>query len=489
MDLLVTLGDWTARPGPLRARLAAALESAIERGDLPPETRLPPERSLARQLHLSRNTVVSAYDTLRDDGLLHRRQGSGTYVAGRSSLGRSDDPHGIVQSSYLARRDRGSAGLDAHVGDSRLIDLSRIAPSTCDRIPPRVFELAAGELHVATGTDGHLPYGVPCIREAIAARLTAARLPTSPDEIFVTTGAQQGITLVTQLLVRPGDRVVVESPTYPGTIDALRQADAFLTPLAVDGEGGNVDALPALLDRTAARALYVCSTFQSPTGTLLSDRRRRDLARIAEQRPLAVVDDVALADTSLGVGVPPLLASYAPDASVFTIGSLSKILWAGLRVGWVRASPPVIERLARLKVVADHGSSVVSQIVAARLLQDVDDSIELRRRESIERVDRLGSLLRAALPEWAFERPAGGLLLWVRLPRGDGAEFAHLALRRGVVVVPGSVAIPEGAPSCYLRIPFGLEPEVAQEGVRRLAMAWAEYEPSARNRDGVRVID
>jgi DNA-binding transcriptional MocR family regulator len=163
---------------------------------------------------------------------------------------------------------------------------------------------------------------------------------------------------------------------------------------------------------------------------------------------------------------------------VLTIGSLSKVLWGGLRVGWIRAPAPVIQRLGRMKLVTDHGSSAVSQILALRLLEEFDAIRDERHALVRERKALLESLLHERLPSWTWDPPAGGLCLWVRLPAGDATSFSQVASRHGVTLVAGPMTSVDGNFSDRVRLPYVLEPGEMREGVNRLAAAWAEYEPT-----------
>ena len=162
------------------------------------------------------------------------------------------------------------------------------------------------------------------------------------------------------------------------------------------------------------------------------------------------------------------------------MGSLSKLFWGGLRVGWIRASEALLTRIARRKIIAALGGSVLSQLAAVRLLGRADEIRDLRCRELKEKLGTLTRLLTRHLPDWTWTPPSGGLSLWARLPRGNADEFAQVALRHGVSVVPGSLASPEGGAPDYLRLPFVLDPEPMEEGVRRMARAWASYGAAAR---------
>lgn len=485
MDLAVRLGPWSAGPGPLHRKLADALVTAIERGDLAPGDRLPAERALARGLAVSRSTVVVAYDQLRSEGWLESRQGSGTRVRWTAPVG----------SGVGAGNGPGVPGGSGDVIFRRLIEgPGDVVSLACAILPgsAAVVEAAGSfstaELAGMVANPGYLPLGLPALRREIAALLSRGGLPTADAQVMVTTGAQQAINLAAGVLVRPGDEVLVENPSFSGTLDALRAAGARLVPVPTDRDGIDVDGVASALDRSSPVALYVMPTYHNPTGALLSETRRRRLARLAAQRGLLVIEDNALEHARFGTETPPPpVASYEPDAPVLTVGSLSKVLWAGLRVGWVRASEPMIARLAHAKAVHDLGSPVLPQAVAARLLPRLEEISRERGREQGAHVARAVELLGRHLPGWTWQPPAGGLALWVRLPQGDGREFAQVALRHGVEVVPGSTMSPDGSFADHLRLAV-IEPPLLDEGFARLGRAWAAYAPSPSPAPGLRVI-
>jgi DNA-binding transcriptional MocR family regulator len=202
---------------------------------------------------------------------------------------------------------------------------------------------------------------------------------------------------------------------------------------------------------------------------------RRAVARLSRELQLPIVEDNTLADLSLTGRPPAPIAAFEPEAPVLTVGSLSKLFWGGLRIGWIRASEEILLRMTRLKIMADLGGSLIGQLVAVRLLAEAERVRAARRREMRERLDRLTRLLTRHLPGWSWTPPAGGLSLWVKLPRGDANTFAQVALRHGVAVVPGTLASPEGSFGDRLRMPFVLEAEPMREGVERLARAWEAY--------------
>jgi DNA-binding transcriptional MocR family regulator len=475
---LAALADWENGPGPLYERLATGLRGAIERGDIPLGTRLPPERTLAAELDVSRTTVVGAYGALRELGWVESRQGSGTYVCRASSQG-APSAHekeivGVFRRNIVFRgllEDSGSTVefLGAHLD---------AAPEVEETVRDLVRRLDPGAL---CGGHGYQPLGLPALRKAVAEHLTRRGVPTRLEEVLVTNGAQQAIHLTVALLIERGDSAVIEDPTYLGAIDTLVAAGARMVAIPTGADGADLTRLKSAL-LGGPRLAYLIPTYHNPTGVVMPEAARRAVARLAEETQVPIVEDQALADVVLGDEPPPAIAAFARGATLLTVGSMSKLFWGGLRVGWVRGPEAFVERLARLKALSDLGSPVLSQVVATHLLPSFE-RVQRARREAVTRKrEALTALLRQRLPSWAWRQPSGGLLLWVRLPRGNANEFAQVALRHGVALVPGTVNSPSGGYAQYVRLPFIDGTERLTEGVARLARAWSEYETGARER-------
>ena len=463
--LAMLLGPWSAADGPLYAALAGALRSAIARGELPDQTVLPPERELAKRLHVSRTTVVGAYGALKDEGVLDSRQGRGTWVVGPSAPARSAD---LAFSGELFS--------DLMGGRGDLIELSAAAPLPTSVVAEELARATGDGLAARVVGSGYLPGGLAELRERIAELHSSQGLPTRPDEVLVTTGAQQAIGLVTTLLGEAGQSVLVEEATYPGALDLARGAGMRPVGIPLDDDGVVVDAIADLLERVRPRFVYLVPVFQNPTGSVLPEARSRAVAELSARYRVPVVEDLALRDLRMSDRpVPAPIAAHDPEALVITIGSMSKVFWAGLRVGWIRAPRPVVEGLVRLKILADMGTGVLSQIIAAAALPRLDEASAERKQGLIEGHAALAGALSRRLPDWTWETPPGGCILWVRMPRGDAREFAQVAQRYGVSVVPGQVLSADGGHSDRLRLPFVHEAPVLEEAVRRLALAWELY--------------
>jgi DNA-binding transcriptional MocR family regulator len=461
IELAERLGRWSSGRGPLHVLLAARLRRLIDEGELPPGAPLPPDRALALALAVGRSTVIAAYDLLRQDGRIVRRQGSGTRVAGTQAGG----PGGVRHTT--------SAPIFLNLLEPRdgVIPLACAAP---DRPPPELAEAYARVAPALAGTIGDIGYhpaGHPAARRAIADHYARRGIGTGPERILVTNGAQQALSLLARALLAPGDRVLVEGPTYPGALEAFREQAAVPRSLPV-GLGG----LAAAATEHGAALAYVISTFHNPTGSVLPALARRALVRDAAAAGLPLIDDEVLSELAFpGVAVPPPLAAHGDE--VISVGSLSKSVWGGLRVGWVRAPEPLIARLARLLAVHDLGGNVPAQLVAADLLarHDTLTGREAPGREA--RHDHLRAELARRLPAWDAPAVRGGQTLWVRLPCGDGTSFAQAALRQGVAVLPGSGLDASGHDHDHVRLHFVAPRDELTEAVRRLAQAWRHYQP------------
>jgi DNA-binding transcriptional MocR family regulator len=471
-DLAGLLGAWSVGRGPLYGKLADRIERAVSDGQLLAGERLPSERHLAAALAVSRSTIVAAYDELRGRGVLESRQGSGTRISRRAR-------------PRQASLDRRVPGGRATAIFQRLIDgpgdaisLTCAAEAGIPEVADALRDLVAEDLTDLLADPGYQPRGLPALREAVAAHYTRAGLPTTADQVLVTTGAHQAIGLAAQLYVRDRATILVEAPSWPGCLDVFRDAGGHLVGVPLDDEGIRPDALADALAEHAPQLLYVQPSFHNPTGIGMSATRRKQVAELVERYDVPVIEDnayLALAEPD-GVLPPPLAAHLSSCAEALTLGSLGKLAWGGLRIGWTRAPVEVAERLAHRKVLADLGSPVLDQALAARLVPRIDALLARRTRQLREHVDLLERLLREQLPSWRWRRPDGGASLWVELPGVDAGVFAQVALRHGAEIVPGAAMDPDGRHNNFIRVPFTFAPDVLAQLVQRLARAWAGLE-------------
>jgi DNA-binding transcriptional MocR family regulator len=452
----VVFSGWRDRPGPRYARLAAALLEAVEQQTLPRGTRVPAERTLAAVTGTSRGTVVACFDQLAQAGVLTRRQGAGTYVAGRPSW--AARPAAGTVATMLLRR---------VAEDRETIDLSVSAPGDLRHLPPADPEAAWQSL------DGHGldPAGLPALRAAVARHLTQHQaLPTAPDQLVITAGAQEALWLLSRLL--PGTRVLACCPSYPGLAGVLRGTRAELVHVPADAAGEDPNAVQRA-GRSPGAIAYLMPTGHNPTGTVMPPLRRQALAAIADAGRVTVVEDLTLADLVLGrvSGAPPPLAALSTQ--VIAVGSVSKVLWGGLRIGWIRVSEPLRSAVIARKSALNLGTAVISQALAARLLTAVDAAwLAAHRAALTERRDLLATLVNAHLPAWRTAVPEAGLSLWAELPLDNADAFTLAAARQGVTVMAGSAACADGRHRHFVRLSFAEQPSTLELAVERLAAAW-----------------
>jgi DNA-binding transcriptional MocR family regulator len=459
---------------PAYAGLTDALTGLICDGRLAVDLRLPSERDLSVALGLSRTTVTRAYAGLVEAGFAQAQQGSGTYT--RLPGGR--------------RRGLDRTLTPSTSGDD-VIDLNAAAPAALPGIASSYAE-ALQDLPRYLGGHGYFPTGIPVLQEAVAASYDARGLPTDPAQIMVVPGALSALTIVAQALVRGRDRVLVESPGYPNAFAALRRAGARLVGAPMDVDGWDLDTIGRALRTTRPPLAYLIPDFQNPTGNLMPNAQREELAALLRRTgTVAIVDESHQALALDGRPMPRPFAAFAPET--VTLGSTSKSFWGGLRVGWVRCPDGVLDRLMEARVALDLGSPVLEQLAAARLLDRREELWADRRAGLREQRNALTDALRTTLPEWRFRMPRGGLTVWCELPpdRGPAGAIALVneGERRGVVVSPGPVFAVDGGLDSFVRIPYSRPPDQLREAVDRLAETWAvvrEQDPRTASRPGAR---
>lgn len=472
------LGDLGSERPPLYAALAARVRMLVADGRLPVGQRLPPERDLAAGLHVSRATVAAAYRLLREQGWAAARQGSGTWT--RLPASGADLGHGA--GAWLPEPPRPG-----------VIDLAHAAPSAPPEVPA-AYGAALEDLPRLLPGHGYHPQGLPDLRERIAQRYAAAGLPTTPEQVLVTSGALEAVSLVVTALSRHGDRVLVEHPTYPNAVDAVRAGARRPVPVAVGADDPEhaVREISRTVRATSPALAYVMPDFQNPTGLLLDEPLRRRLAVGLRQSGTIAVVDETLAELGLDTGdtghpgdavdagggsearpaVP--FAAVAEPGAVVTIGSLSKSVWGGLRVGWVRAEADLVHRVARVAGQAQLSGPVLEQLAACHLLDAADQVRAARRAELRLRRATLVAALAEQLPDWRFRLPAGGLVLWCELPGLSSTALVLAAGERGVALAPGPRFGTGHAFDDRLRLPYTQPEDVLRRGVAVLAEVAAE---------------
>ncbi|TQN48464.1 GntR family transcriptional regulator [Humibacillus xanthopallidus] len=460
-------------PRPAYRGLADGIRRLVSDGRLLVGTRLPSERTLTTELGLSRTTVGAALDALRDEGFVVTRRGSGSVVclpAGPSGLALSqagliptDVPPDVIDLTYAALP--AAAGVTA------------------------AYERALSELPRHLATAGYHPHGLPEARAAVAAWFEGRGLPTTPEQVVMTSGAHAGLSAVLRAELEVGDRVLIESPTYPNAIVGVRRSSYRAVPTQLTPRGWDVGSIELGLRQSGARAAYLIPDHQNPTGLLMPATTRRavgDVLRAARAVPIIDetfvelsldpgidegADDGGAAAAANGQGRELPFATAAPEA--YTLGSAGKTWWGGLRVGWVRAPLGSVERVIEARHSLDLGTAVLEQLVIVDLLRQGEALLVERRREARARRDAIVDALRKHVPQWRFTVPGGGLNLWCELPEDRGDDLARVAESAGVRLARGGQFGVEGGLGRFVRVPFCVAPDQADEVGRRLAAAWA----------------
>ncbi len=453
--LTMMLGDWEGS-GSAYAALADRIRLLVIDGRITPGSRLPSERELAERLGRSRTTVVAAYGMLREADFATSRRGSGT----------------VVQLPVAGR----AAGPETQ--ERALVNLGMACPpavETLGRYVASATERLGGHLQLM-GVDF---LGLPELRERIAARYAGRGLPTEPDQIVVTSGAQHAIGLLVHALLGRGDRALVEAPSYPHAIEALRAGGARIvsTPVAAD-LGWDAEQLVDTLERTRPALGYLMPDFHNPTGASMPEPLRRRLLDAAARVGTTLLIDETTAELDIDRGwTPPPFAVLARSReereSVIMLGSLSKTVWSGLRIGWIRAERRHIDRVVAARPAVDLGVPLLEQLIAIEAIDDIETILTLRRRQLGESRDALVVLLRERLPEIGIPAVNGGLVLWAQLGVPVSSALALAARSQGLQITAGPLFSADGAFERFIRIPFTARAGRLRPAVDALAEAWS----------------
>ncbi|MBP2643875.1 MAG: transcriptional regulator, GntR family with aminotransferase domain containing protein [Firmicutes bacterium] len=482
MDITKILSGINVDPNssaPMYLQIANSLSAKIKEYTLPDNTKLLPERELARLLGVSRTTIINAYRLLEERGLVATRIGSGTYV---SKLDVADQPTNDMPWEQLFSPQYKSP-LSSLLRSLVAIPTADETISFAAGMPdPALYDLKIIEKtlvsnnHMLETTDfGHIPIeGYPPFRQSLATWQTAQGIYATPDNILIVSGSQQGLYLVVKTFVEPADYVIVESPTYLGAIQVLEAAGARILCLPQSGGNLNFEALEDYLIRYRPKLFYTIPTFQNPTGQVMSLQHRQELIRLAARYRLVIVEDDPYSQLYYGEQPPPSLKSLDNYGGVIYLSTFSKILFPGLRTGWVTAVPQVINRLAQEKQYIDLHSNNLSQIILhACLTQDyLANHLSYIRKEYKKRRDTLAGAIRKYCGTYLdFELPEGGFYLWCNVrPPAAPAELLRHSAAAGVTFVPGEAFYLNNTESQQIRLCFATHDEARlSEGIRRLA--------------------
>ena len=433
--------DWRPEGAGVQRQISRFIRDKIASGDWAVGQKLPPQRTLAEVFGVNRSTVAAALAELTALGVLESASGGGTRIA----------------AGGWALRVSAAGGWGAAMGEGGFKENSEVI-QTINRLEfdPSYVRLGTGELSPSlypralseqtlarlgerVASLGYLePLGLYSLREALCARLARRGIAASPQNVLITSGSLQALQLISLCLLRPGALVLTERPSYLRSLRVFQSAGLRLRGVPMDGEG----LLPSALSGSA-QALYTIPTFQNPTGTLMSARRRRDVLDACAALRLPVIEDDAYGELWLDSPPPPPLKSMDPGGAVLYLGTVSKTLAPGLRIGWAVGPESVIQRLGDVKMQIDYGASSLSQLMVEELWRSGDyDCYQEELRAALRR--RRALALRAleehfsGLADWNL--PAGGFYIWLRLRAAAATEeLFRRALERRLLLNPGAV--------------------------------------------------
>lgn len=460
------LGAWNTGAAPAYRELADVVRLLVMDGRIPLDVALPSERALAVTLGVSRTTVTAAYASLREQGFLSGGQGS---------RGRTGIPHRTVPVS--------GPGLAVPDG---ILDLAYASLPATGEVVHRAFADALIDLPALLPGFGYDAIGLPPLREAIADRYTAAGIPTTAAQILVTSGAQHALNIILRTLAGRQQKVLVEHPSYPNALDAIRASGSRTVPVPMpsagdaSGAGWDIEGMVAAMHHQRPAMAYLVPDFHNPTGRVMSNLQRRRLVREAAGRGTVLVVDETLRELNLDAVNTSPLAAFSP--TVVTIGSLSKSHWAGLRTGWIRAEEDMISRFVQTRTTMDLGGPVVEQLAAVRLVRAFTEPLDARLDELRRNRSALLGLLAEHLPDWHVERPRGGLTVWCRLPTASSTALTVIAPDFGVRLAAGPRFGVGGAFEHFMRVPYTLAPAQLETAVLALRDAQAKLDASPQLR-------
>jgi DNA-binding transcriptional MocR family regulator len=467
------LEGWQDGGGSAYRALAAALRTLVLDGRVPVDARLPAERELSAALAVSRTTIAAAYEVLRAEGFLISRRGAGSWTA---------LPPG---------RPMPAAGLSPFPSDRGVIDLGVAAMDAPEPWLSRAMAAALDQLPSYTRTHGSFPAGLQVLREAVAARYEQRGLATAPEQVLITNGASSALNLLLRELAGPGERIAVESPSYANSLQAIRRAHARPIPVPLAEDGWPLAAWAATLRAAAPRLAYLIPDFQNPTGLVMPPEQRRELAALARATGTTLIVDETTAELALEPGrpVPRPFPAYDRGGSVVCIGSAGKAFWGGLRIGWIRASAAMVRRLMADRGSMDVSSPVLEQLAVRHLLtEELPEVLQYQRGRIREQRDALAAGLRREFPHWSFRVPDGGLAFWIRTGPLSGPALAAAAEQEGVWLASGPRFGVDGVLDHFIRLPFCQRIPVAEEALRRVAVAARQATTAPTDRETLAVV-
>jgi DNA-binding transcriptional MocR family regulator len=443
---------------------------------------LPSQRLLAAELRVSRNTILRAYRELEREGWARSRVGRGTF-ASRPIIVPGSTPTWAPRFSAAVQRLTTPFLGEGHAASPVPLDLARgkVAADPSIIEPFRQILDLVLEREGSRAFDPGPPAGLAVLRAAIAAHLGSSGARVRPQEVLITAGARQAIHLLASIFLDPGDAVILEAPSYRGAIQTFQSVGARLICIPTDDRGLDVEALEGVMAHTKPKLIYTVPTFQNPSGITMTLQRRQALLDVAAHHGVLIVEDDPYWELRYEGSQVPRIKSLDAGDLVIHIGTFSKLIFPGVRVGWMAGPARVLEQATVAKAAQGMHVSSLSQWTMARLLEEGLLESHLRRASLRLRTKRdvfLAALSRHSRGRLTFRRPEGGYYVWCRLPPPlQAADFLKVAIARGVSFVPGPAFWPSGGDPYALRLCFAAVHEPGlEEAARRLGQCMGEAE-------------
>lgn len=453
------LGGWRSRE-PAYEAIADAVRVLCLDNRIAARTALPAERELAARLGVSRTTIAAAYRSLRDSGHIESLRGSGSVTL---PLGRTR--------------------LTPIPADSGVIDMQQASPAAWPGLAA-VYAEAATSASALVAQPGYDIQGRLGLRQAIADHYTRRGLPTDAEQVMVTPGAQSAISLVAAMLAGPGDRVLIETPTYPHAADAFRHRGARLIGVPVDTTSGwDLERATHAFQRAVPAAAYLMPDFQNPTGRTMTAQERTVFAEQAAAMGTTVIVDETTGELDIDRPAPSgpfaALTRAHHGLRVITLGSMGKTVWGGLRIGWIRSDPETLRRLLSVRPAHDLGTPDFEQLVAERVFDHMPEVLAQRADQLGAGRDILRDEITRAFPQWHVPEVHGGVSLWVGLGAPLSSSLVLRARARGLLLSSGARFAVDGGHERHLRVPFTSTPQELVRAVEILAATWDDVAAGA----------
>ena len=494
LHILRGLDRESGKTRPVYLQIESLLSRAIDTNVLAIGARLPANRELSEILDIDRSTVARAYAKLEEGGYIESHVGKGTFVKAKQIAEQSQ----LEQDADLLWSDKFSAmSRSSYSFWSKILPLARSTEdliSFASGVPSEDFYPFDGLLKTleelihnssAQNIFSYCPYnGHPELREQLKLRLSKQGLNFNDKELLVLSGSQQGISIVADTLVDPGDVVFIEEPTYTLAASVLEAKQARCLSVPSDEDGLNIEVLESLLLRHKAKLLYLIPTFQNPSGSVMSMQRRVKLIELAYKYQLPILEDNFVGDLNYdGVNLPSLRALDTRRNAVIHLSTFSKALCPALRLGWLIGPAALVERLQLAKRANDLSTNSPSQAIMAEFLKQglYDSHLDWIRHCYRQRRDTMAGALRDHFgTSLSFKLPSGGMSIWVRLPKGfSSRQLLRFCEAEGVVFNPGDLFFLNGQGQEFMKLAFVQQsPELIEKGIARLKLGFSKYEAS-----------